>query len=120
MRSTPVTGSWSSSPKEHSTFALDIPTRCRGLGAVALPGAGFPSLHWGNEHLWANPPNNPADPHNPMIDSKGRVWTTSKIRENEQPTWCNAELGNKFADWFPLHANGRQASSTIPKTSSGS
>ena len=24
----------------------------------------------------------PADPHNPMMDSKGRVWTTSKIRGN--------------------------------------
>ena len=57
--------------------------RGAGQGAVALPGA-EPSLHWGNEHLWANPPYNPADPHNPMMDSKGRVWMTSKIRSNQR------------------------------------
>ena len=44
-----------------------------------------PSLHWGEEHLWANPPYNPADPHNAMLDSKGRVWMTSKIRANAEP-----------------------------------
>jgi len=51
---------------------------------LALPRPQRPSLHWGNEHLWANPPYNPADPHNPMIDSKGRVWMTSKIRSNQE------------------------------------
>ena len=52
--------------------------RCR--RASRRPGR--PSLHFGNQHLWANPPYNPADPHNPMLDSKGRVWMTSKIRGN--------------------------------------
>jgi hypothetical protein len=34
-------------------------------------------------HLWGNPPYDPADPHNPMLDSNGRVWMTSKIRANQ-------------------------------------
>ena len=57
--------------------------------------------YWGNEHLWSNPPYDPADPHNPMIDSKGRVWMTSKIRGNQDPAWCS-EPTNKYAEWFPL------------------
>ena len=70
---------------------------------------------WGDEHLWANPPYNPADPHNPMLDSKGRVWMTSKIRPNANPAWC-IDPTNKFAAWFPLRSSGRQASFYDPKT----
>jgi hypothetical protein len=103
-------------PNEHSTFALDIPTRQpREQVPSRFPAPIRPSLHWGNEHLWANPPYNPADPHNPMLDSKGRVWLTSKIRANQNPSWC-ADATNKFAEWFPLKASGRQASYYDPKT----
>ena len=59
-------------PKENSTFALDIPTRePREKVPSRFPAPNRPSLHWGNEHLWGNPPYNPADPHNPMFDSRG-------------------------------------------------
>ena len=50
-----------------------------------------------------------------MLDSKGRIWTTSKIRPNEDPVWCN-DASNKYADWFPLRTSGRQASFYDPKT----
>ena len=80
-----------------------------------FPAPGRPSLHWGNEHLWANPPYNPADPHNPMMDSKGRVWLTSKIRGNQEPAWCS-DPSNKFAEWFPRRNSARQASIFDPKT----
>src|SRR5437870_3559239 len=104
-------------PKENSAYAVDIPTRAaKETVPSRFPKPAMPSLHWGNEHLWANPPYNPADPHNPMIDSKGRVWTTSKIRGREEPKWCNdASLGNKSADWFPLANSGRQTSYYDPK-----
>jgi len=72
-------------------------------------------MFWGNEHLWANPPYNPADPHNPMLDSKGRVWLTSKIRGNQEPAWCS-DPSNKFAEWYPRRNSGRQASVYDPKT----
>ena len=65
-------------PNENKTFALDIPTReAKEKVPSRFPAPNRPSLHWGNEHLWANPPYDPADPHNPMLDSKGRVWMTS-------------------------------------------
>jgi hypothetical protein len=103
-------------PKENSTFALDIPTRePREKVPSRFPAPNRPSLHWGNEHLWGNPPYDPADPHNPMVDSKGRVWMTSKIRANQDPPWCSDPV-NKYADWFPLRTSGRQASFYDPKT----
>jgi len=103
-------------PRENSTFAMEIPTRDpREKVPSRFPPPNRPSLHWGNEHLWGNPPYNPADPHNPMIDSKGRVWMTSKIRANQDPSWCN-DPKNKYAEWFPLKTSGRQASFFDPKT----
>jgi hypothetical protein len=62
-----------------------------------------------------NPPYNPADPHNPMLDSKGRVWITSKIRPNQDPSWCS-DPANRYAAWYPLRNSGRQASVYDPKT----
>jgi hypothetical protein len=103
-------------PNEHSTFSLDIPTRQpKEKVPSRFPAPNRPSLHWGNEHLWGNPPYDPADPHNPMIDSKGRVWMTSKIRANEDPSWCG-DATNKFAEWFPLRSSARQTSFYDPKT----
>jgi hypothetical protein len=103
-------------PIENSTFALDIPTRApRDQVPSRFPAPQTPSLHWGTQHLWSNPPYNPADPHNPMMDSKGRVWMTSKIRPNQSPAWCS-DPSNKFAEWFPLQRSGRQASFYDPKT----
>ena len=72
--------------RTNSTEELEIPTRTpRAQVPSRFPAPNRPSLWWGNEHLWANPPYNPADPHNPMLDSKGRVWMTSKIRPNADP-----------------------------------
>ena len=71
---------------DNSTYSLDIPTRePRDKVPSRFPSPNRPSMFWGNEHLWANPPYDPADPHNPMLDSKGRVWMTSKIRGNTDP-----------------------------------
>src|SRR5258705_9384386 len=50
-----------------------------------------------------------------MLDSKGRVWITSKIRPNQDPSWCS-DPSNKYAAWFPLRNSGRQASVYDPKT----
>ena len=78
------------SEREHAPYAIEIPTRePREKVPSRFPAPNRPSLWWGNEHLWANPPYNPADPHNPMLDSKGRVWMTSKIRRNQDPAWCS-------------------------------
>lgn len=102
--------------QENNTFTLDIPTReDRAKVPSRFPPPNRPSLFWGDEHLWSGPNYDPADPHNPMIDSKGRVWLTSKIRDNKDPEWCS-DKSNKYADWFPLERSGRQTSFFDPKT----
>jgi len=104
------------STADNSTYSLDIPEReARDKVPSRFPAPNRPSMFWGNEHLWANPPYDPADPHNPMLDSKGRVWMTSKIRSNQDPAWCS-DPNNKFAALFPLRNSGRQASYWDPKT----
>jgi hypothetical protein len=103
--------------RENSTTAIDIPTReDKAKIPSRFPPPNRPSMFWGDEHLWSGDKYDPADPHNPMIDSKGRVWMTSKIRENKDPDWCNNATNNKFADWFPLRNSGRQTSYFDPKT----
>jgi hypothetical protein len=103
-------------PKTNSADEIEIPTRApRAEVPSRFPKPNRPSLWWGDTHLWANPPYNPADPHNPMLDSKGRVWMTSKIRPNADPSWCS-DPSNKYAAWFPLRNSGRQASYFDPRT----
>ncbi len=102
--------------EDNSTYTIDIPTReSRDKVPSRFPSPNRPSMFWGNEHLWSNPPYDPADPHNPMIDSTGRVWMTSKIRGNTEPAWCR-DGSTKYSDWFPLRASFRQASYYDPKT----
>ena len=103
-------------PRENSTIAYDIPTReAKDQIPSRFPAPVRPSMFWGNEHLWSGPEYDPADPHNPMIDSKGRVWETSKIRANADPAWCN-DGKTAYSDWFPLRTSGRQASFFDPQT----
>jgi len=103
-------------PATHRAEEIEIPTRApRAEVPSRFPRPNRPSLWWGDEHLWANPPYNPADPHNPMMDGRGRVWLTSKIRPNQDPAWCS-DPANRFAAWFPLRTSGRQASVYDPKT----
>jgi len=101
---------------DNNQYAIDIPTRDpKDKVPSRFPSPNRPSMFWGNEHLWSNPPYNPADPHNPMLDSKGRVWLTSKIRGNQEPAWCS-DPSNKYAEWYPLRNSARQAAIYDPKT----
>ncbi|MEO5924010.1 MAG: carboxypeptidase-like regulatory domain-containing protein [Bryobacteraceae bacterium] len=100
--------------QKNTATSLDIPTRqARETIPSRFTKPTRPSLHWGDEWLWSNPPYNPADPHNPMMDSKGRVWMTSSIR-SITPAWCT-DPANKFANYMPLEKSGRQASFYEPK-----
>jgi hypothetical protein len=103
-------------PRTNSTEEIEIPTRApREDVPSRFPRPNRPSLWWGDTHHWANPPYNPSDPHNAMLDRRGRVWMTSKIRPNENPAWCR-DPANPFAAWFPLTQSGRQASYYDPET----
>ena len=62
------------------------------------------SPFWGEEVLW----DNPISPHNPMMDSKGRVWISqydsagTPTHPAEQPAFCKEESGHPSAQLFPI------------------
>jgi hypothetical protein len=101
-------------PIANDSYELTIPTREDARQVQSrFPPPAMPSNFWGMQHLWG--PENPADPHNPMMDRKGRVWMTSKIR-NEEPAWCREGSSHRFAQWYPLNFSNRQASYYDPAT----
>jgi hypothetical protein len=101
-------------PVTNDAWKVVIPTRedPRKV-ATRFPPAGRPSNFWGMEHLWGQ--EHPSDPHNPMMDERGRVWNTSKIR-NDQPAFCKEGSQNKYAKYYPLRASFRQASVYDPSS----
>jgi hypothetical protein len=101
-------------PIENDTYEITIPTREDARQVQSrFPPPAMPSNFWGTKHLWG--PENPSDPHNPMMDRKGRVWMTSKIR-NEEPAWCREGSSHKYAQYYPLNFSNRQASYYDPAT----
>ena len=79
-----------------------------------------PSNWWGRTLHWGDTPDKKGDPHNPMMDGKGRIWMTSRIRGPVGPAWCKDGALNKYAAYFPLvdgePRQARQASYYDPKT----
>lgn len=50
-----------------------------------------------------------ANPHNPMMDDKNRVWLTSTVRPEENPEWC-MDSDHPSVKRFPLKKSDRQVS----------
>ncbi len=71
-----------------------------------------PSLHFGDELIW----NNPGNPHNPMMDERGRVWMTHQIRGPGNPDWCRKGSSNPFAQHYPLDRAPRHVAYYDPDT----
>ena len=62
-------------PVDNDTYEIVIPTREDAREVRSrFPVPAVPSNFWGDQHLWG--PEHPSDPHNPMLDRKGRVWMT--------------------------------------------
>ena len=81
-----------------------------------------PSYYWGEQLLWGrggpDGHENASDPHNPMMDGKGRLWMTSKVRNRPNPSWCQEGSSNEYARYWPVEASGRQASYYDPRDGS--
>ena len=97
-------------PMRHQSVELQIPTRVdmtrRGSEYGAPTAAPVPSPYWGAEPV---PRTGPANPHNPMMDDKNRVWITSSIRPSQNPEWCQ-DSEHPSVQKFPLSRSGRQMS----------
>ncbi|HCK34394.1 MAG TPA: hypothetical protein DHW20_04450, partial [Gemmatimonadetes bacterium] len=70
-------------PVSHMTSQVPVPVRDPDTPLAA--GAPMePSPYWGNEAIW----DSRANVHNPMLDERGRVWLTSRVRPAENPAFC--------------------------------
>jgi hypothetical protein len=67
------------------------------------------SAYWGDELIW----DGHTSIHNPIMDERGRVWFTARIRPAADPAFCADHPSAKFA---PLKESVRQLSMFDPKT----
>ena len=78
-----------------------------------------PSYYWGDQELWGVNPDERSDPHNPMLDHKGRVWMTSTVRQFQNPDWCRDGSDNTYAQYYSVGRTGRHASYYDPAAGDG-
>ena len=93
----------------HASRELAIPLRepRENVPSMFPTAPGFePSPYWGDEIIF----DAPANPHNPMMDARGRVWMTSTIRRRDNPDWCTEGSAHPSARYFPVPRSGRQIS----------
>ena len=69
------------------------------------------SPYWGTEPVWDSHSLN----HNPMMDEKGRVWLTSRIRPDANPAFCKTGSKHPSAA-FPMNNSRRQLQMYDPAT----
>jgi hypothetical protein len=69
-----------------------------------------PSAYWGSEPIW----DSKTLDHNPMMDEKGRIWFTSRIRPSKNPDVCRQGSSNASAKAFPIEEADRHLSMYDP------
>ena len=99
-------------PVRHDTGRIPIPVLSEGASSYIPAKVHAASPYYGDEAIW----NNPVNPHNPMIDQRGRVWMTATVRPPANPAFCRDGSANPFARNFPLERSGRQAAVYDPRS----
>jgi hypothetical protein len=110
-------------PRTNSAEELRLQVRDRDTPPYFPPTVTVPSQYWGTEVVYKGP----ANPHNPMMDDKGRVWITQSVRPAARiPDYCT-DGSNPFSKYYPIgrgrnlanfdpDRSGRQLSVYDPKT----
>jgi hypothetical protein len=78
--------------------------------SLSLPHGRSP--YWGEEAIW----DGHTSIHNPILDERGRVWFTARIRPEKNPDYCKAGSAHPSARVAPLNQSARQLSMYDPKT----
>ncbi|HXV60813.1 MAG TPA: carboxypeptidase-like regulatory domain-containing protein [Vicinamibacteria bacterium] len=71
-----------------------------------------PSPYWGDEAIWDSQTNI----HNPMLDHRGRVWLTARIRGPDNPEFCREGSEHPSARLFPTERSSRHLAMLDPET----
>jgi len=69
-----------------------------------------PSPYWGDEPIW----DSQTSMHNPMMDEKGRVWITARVRPPANPDFCKQGSDHPSAKVLPLEEANRHLSMYDP------
>ena len=69
-----------------------------------------PSPYWGDKPIW----DSQSSTHNQMMDEKGRVWATARIRPADNPAYCRKGGGHPSAGVFPIDRATRHLSMYDP------
>ncbi|OFV93223.1 MAG: hypothetical protein A3H28_05360 [Acidobacteria bacterium RIFCSPLOWO2_02_FULL_61_28] len=99
-------------PVRHVASQVTIPVRDSTTPTTAETKPRAASPYWGNEVIW----DSQANAHNPMLDHKGRVWLTTRVRPNENPAFCKEGSSHPSAKLFPVSSSGRHLAVYEPKS----
>ncbi|MGH9785830.1 MAG: carboxypeptidase-like regulatory domain-containing protein, partial [Terriglobia bacterium] len=101
-------------PVTHTASKVPLKVRDANTPSTAEAPIPAPSPYWGAEPLW----DSKANAHNPLMDHKGRVWLTARIRPQENPDFCKQGSDHPSAKLFPLERSTgvRQLGVYDPKT----
>ena len=69
-----------------------------------------PSAVWGDKPIW----DSQAIMHNPMMDEKGHIWFTARVRAPANPDYCKQGSSHPSAKAFPIQTSGRHVSMYDP------
>jgi hypothetical protein len=71
-----------------------------------------PSPYWGAQPIW----DSKTLDHNPMMDEKGRIWFTSRVRPGANPDFCKQGSDHPSAKVVPIDQSDRHVSMYDPAT----
>ena len=98
-------------PVRHTASRVRVPVRDPDTPMAAGPPL-QPSPYWGDEAIW----DSRANVHNPMLDHRGRVWLTSRVRPRENPAFCQEGSDHPSAQLSPVAGAGRHLAVYDPTT----
>jgi hypothetical protein len=99
-------------PMRHQTSRIPVPVRDPNTPFASPQIVQHASPYWGEEPIW----NSKANVHNPMLDHRGRLWLTSKVRPNDNPAMCLEGSTHPSARLTPMPAAGRHLAMYDPAT----
>ena len=98
-------------PMTHTATEVKHPVRDPGTpSSKSAPMA--PSPYWGDAPIWDSQTSN----HNPMMDERGRVWFTARVRPPQNPAFCGKASTHPSAMAFPIERANRHLSMYDPRS----
>ena len=91
-------------PVRHTSTRIPLTVRDPNTNPASPQMVEYTSAYWGSEPIWTSK----ANAHNPMLDHRGRLWLTSRVRNNENPAFCREGSAHPSAKLTPVANSGRQ------------